>query len=95
MPSLGNPFVKGDLYVIFRVAFPKDGDLGEDAIAALQTALPGPSTSVAAEYDEETAEVCHLEHANVRNFGKGGVQSSDSVYDEDEDEPETEQCAPS
>ena len=83
MPSHGNPFVKGGLYVLFTVDFPKSGDLPEAAIQALRNALPGPSMQV--EYDEETAEVVNLEEANVQMFGKGGLQNSDSAYDSDEE----------
>jgi DnaJ homolog subfamily A member 2 len=81
MPSQGNPFVKGGLYVLFTVEFPKDGELSEEAITALRNALPGPSMEV--EYDEETAEVVNLQEADVRQFGKGGIQGGDSAYDSD------------
>jgi len=37
------------------------------------------------EYDAETAEIAHLEIADVKNFGKGGVQNRDSAYDSDEE----------
>jgi len=84
MPSIGNPFVKGGLYVLFTVEFPQDGDLPEAAVEALRAALPGPSMDV--EYDHETAEVVHLEAANVQHFGKGGLQNHDSAYDSDDEE---------
>ena len=91
MPSLGNPFVKGNLYVIFRVEFPEDGELDESTVEALKKVLPGPAMDV--DYDEETAEIVHLEHADVKSFGKGGVQSHDSAYDSDDDEgPQGVQC---
>jgi DnaJ homolog subfamily A member 2 len=84
MPSRGNPFVKGNLYVVFRVEFPSDNDLNAAAVASLKTLLPNPTMDV--DYDEETAEVVHLDHADVKNFGKGGVQSHDAAYDSDEEE---------
>lgn len=84
MPSHGNPFVKGNLYVLFTVEFPDDGDLKEDQVEALKKILPGAAMSV--EYDPETAEVAHLEHADVKNFGKGGVTNHGSTYDSDEEE---------
>jgi len=91
MPSLGNPFVKGNLYVLFRVTFPEDGELDEAAVKALKPLLPGPAMEV--EYDKETAEIVHLNHADVKLFGKGGVQSHDSAYDSDEEEnPQGVQC---
>ena len=94
MPSHGNPFVKGDLYVLFRVEFPEDGDLQPDQIEALKKVLPNSNSSMALEYDAETAEIVHLEHADVKNFGKGGVQAHDSAYDSDEEEggPQAVQC---
>eukprot|EP00980_Cylindrotheca_fusiformis_P001253 scaffold332_cov117-Cylindrotheca_fusiformis.AAC.13 len=82
MPSHGNPFVKGDLYVLFTVEFPEDGDLKPDQIEVLKKILP--DASMAVEYDPDMAEVAHLEHADVKNFGKGGTASHDSAYDSDE-----------
>jgi DnaJ homolog subfamily A member 2 len=84
MPSRGNPFVKGNLYVVFRVEFPSDNDLDATAVASLKTLLPNPAMEV--EYDEETAEIVHLDHADVKNFGKGGLQSHDTAYESDDEE---------
>lgn len=83
MPSKGNPFVKGDMYVLFTIDFPKDGDLANDTIAVLKTTLPNPMLDI--EYDEETAEICHLDGADVKNFGKGGATAQESNYDSEED----------
>jgi len=83
MPSHGNPFVKGNLYVVFRVVFPNDGDLDAQTVESLRQLLPNPPMEV--EYDEEVAEIAHLEFADVKNFGKGGVASTDSAYDSDEE----------
>lgn len=84
MPSHGNPFVKGNLYVLFQVQFPKDGDLTPEAAAALKKFLPNPSVEV--DYDPETAEIVHLDVADVKQFGKGGLASTDSAYDSDGEE---------
>lgn len=84
MPSHGNPFVKGNLYILFQVEFPEDGELSKDVIATLKKVLPGPSMEV--EYDKDTAEICHMEHADVKNFGKGGAATNDSAYDSDDEE---------
>jgi DnaJ homolog subfamily A member 2 len=84
MPSIGNPFVRGDLYVLFTVEFPKDGELDAATVATLKKALPNPGMEV--EYDKDTAEVVHLEKGDVKSFGKGGVAASDMAYDEDDDE---------
>jgi DnaJ family protein A protein 2 len=83
MPSHGNPFVKGNLYVLFRVEFPSDNELSEKAVKELKKVLPRPAMDVA--YDEENVEVVHLDHADVKNFGKGGATSHDNNYDSDDD----------
>lgn len=93
MPSHGNPFVKGDLYVLFTVEFPEDGDLKPDQIEMLRKILPGASMAV--EYDPQVAEVAHLELGDVKNFGKGGVASHSRAYDSDEEGeggPQQVQC---
>jgi DnaJ family protein A protein 2 len=92
MPSRGNPFVKGDLYVLFTVEFPDDGDLQSDQIEGLRKLLPGAAMAV--EYDPDTAEIAHLEHADVTNFGKGGATASDQADDSDGEGagPQNVQC---
>lgn len=91
MPSHGNPFVKGNLYVLFTVTFPKDGELSPEAAAAIKKWLPSPSMEV--DYDPETAEIVHLDHADVKQFGKGGLpSSSDGAESEDEDGQQGVQC---
>jgi DnaJ family protein A protein 2 len=81
MPSHGNPFVKGNLYVLFTVKFPKDGEIQPADVKQLRRFLPG--SAMECDYDEDTAEVVHLENADVRSFGKGGVQNQDAAYDSD------------
>jgi DnaJ family protein A protein 2 len=83
MPSKGNPFVKGDLYVLFTLEFPKDGELSEETRNVLRKTLPNPMMEI--EYDEETTEVCHLDGADVKNFGKGGASMQESTYDSDDE----------
>lgn len=87
MPSRGNPFVKGNLYVLFRVEFPSDGELSQEIIDVLRKTLPGSQ-----EMDEDVAtdeeaelDVVHLTHADVKNFGKGGARSERDAYDSDEE----------
>mmetsp|Transcript_21370 Transcript_21370/g.30938 ORF Transcript_21370/g.30938 Transcript_21370/m.30938 type:complete len:415 (-) Transcript_21370:459-1703(-) len=84
MPSHGQPFVKGNLYVLFRVNFPVDGELDEETVKVLKKTLPNPSMQV--DYDEDENEVCHLEHADVKNFGKGGATSHSDAYDSDDED---------
>jgi len=83
MPSLGQPFVKGDLYVLFTVEFPVSGELDADTISKLKDLLPGAPMPLE-DVDEETAEIHHLDEADVTRFGKGGVQTSDQAYDSDD-----------
>lgn len=92
MPSQGNPFVKGGLYVLFTVAFPRSGELSDSAIKALRKALPGPSMEI--DFDEENLDIVTLEEADVALFGKGGLQDREAAYDSDEDEggPQAVQC---
>jgi len=90
MPSRGNPFVKGNLYVLFRVEFPKDGQLSTSAMETLKKVLPGACQPL--EVDEEEDELVRLEHADLKNFGKGGVPSQDSFYDSDDEDQPGVQC---
>mmetsp|Transcript_7276 Transcript_7276/g.17783 ORF Transcript_7276/g.17783 Transcript_7276/m.17783 type:complete len:420 (-) Transcript_7276:292-1551(-) len=96
MPSHGNPFVKGNLYVLFTVEFPSDGSLDESVVAALKKLLPKPSdeTSTAdVDMDAETTEIVHLDAGDVKLFGKGGASGHSSAYDSDEEGgPQPVQC---
>jgi hypothetical protein len=45
------------------------------------------------DYDNEKAEIAHLDQADVRNFGNGGATAFNSTYDEDNDKgPQPVQC---
>ena len=90
MPSKVNMFVKGDLYVQFTVEFPKDSELPDESIELLRKTLPNPSMQV--DYDEQIAEVAHLDHADMRSFGGGGVSASSSACDEDRGGSQPVQC---
>eukprot|EP00978_Attheya_sp_CCMP212_P025418 scaffold81716_cov58-Attheya_sp.AAC.5 len=82
MPSHGNPFVKGNLYVMFRVEFPDS--LSPDVISQLKQILPEPDMKI--DYDPDEVEEAHLDMADLRQFGKGGAQSSEAAYDSDDGE---------
>ncbi|KAL7533283.1 hypothetical protein ACHAXR_006034 [Thalassiosira sp. AJA248-18] len=85
MPSKGNPFVRGNLYVMFRVKFPEDNALPENVLAELKKLLPEPD--VPDEYDPEEVEEVHLNPADLRSFGKGGAnQSSNHAHDSDDED---------
>jgi DnaJ family protein A protein 2 len=98
MPSHGNPFVKGNLYVLFTVEFPADGSLDESVVAALKKLLPKPSeenTTTDVDMDAETTEIVHLDAGDIKLFGKGGASSHSSTYDSDEEGeggPQPVQC---
>jgi DnaJ family protein A protein 2 len=93
MPSHGQPFVRGNLYVMFTVKFPSDGELSKETIDALRTILPGREVPLA--YSLDDVEVVNLEEADVKQFGKGGAVLARSQYesdDEDAGRPGAVQC---
>jgi len=95
MPSHGNPFVKGNLYVLFKVEFPSDGDLDAKTIKQLKKLLPRPTKmTIDVGLDAETTEIVHLEKGDVSSFGKGGVSHHGDTYDSDDEEggPQPVQC---
>jgi len=85
LPSQGNPFVKGNLYVLFRVHFPTTGELSPSQIAALKLILPEPQPDDDYEDDDEV-EIVHMEMADLKQFGKGGAElAGDRAYDSDDE----------
>jgi DnaJ homolog subfamily A member 2 len=77
MPCHGNPFVKGGLYVLFSIDFPKDGELSEEAVDALRKFLPTQDgTTEELSMDPTLEEIVHLQPADVQMFGKGGISGS-------------------
>lgn len=90
MPSKENMFVKGDLYVQFTVEFPKDSELPDETVELLRKSLPSPSMHV--DYDEQIAEVAHLDHADISNFGSGGATATSSASGADRSGPQPVQC---
>ncbi|KAL7464685.1 hypothetical protein ACHAXS_005027 [Conticribra weissflogii] len=92
MPSKGNPFVRGNLYVMFRVKFPEDNELPANVIQQLKKLLPEPDEPE--EYDPMEVEEVHLNHADLKSFGKGGAHntSSEAHDSDDEDGARPVQC---
>lgn len=89
MPSHGNPFVKGHLYVAFHVKFPTT--LSPDVVSQLKKLLP--DADMEEEYDPEQVEEHFLDVADLRHFGKGGAATHSSEYDsDDEGGPQGVQC---
>lgn len=82
MPSLGNPFVKGNLYIAFHVKFPTS--LDPEVTKQLKALLP--DADIEEEYDPEEVEEHFMEFADLRHFGKGGAATHSSEYDSDDEE---------
>jgi DnaJ family protein A protein 2 len=66
MPSRGNPFMKGDLYVLFTIEFPKDDELSEDTVNILKKTLPNPKRDLS--YGQQNLNVANRKHFNKSNF---------------------------
>ncbi|KAL7458735.1 hypothetical protein ACHAWC_011287 [Mediolabrus comicus] len=92
MPSKGNPFVRGNLYVMFRVEFPNDNELPSNVVDELRKLLPEPDQPE--EYDPMEVEEVNLTSADLRTFGKGGAtRNSNEAHDsDDEDGAQPVQC---
>jgi DnaJ family protein A protein 2 len=82
MPSKGNPFVKGNLYVAFHVQFPKT--LPADVIVKIRDLLP--DADMPEDYDIEHVEEHFMDEADLRHFGKGGAEMRSNEYDSDDEE---------
>lgn len=83
MPSQGNPFIKGNLYIAFHVKFPLS--LPPDTVAQLKTLLPDPD-QVDPNFDPEKTEEHFLDDADLKLFGKGGAAASSNEYDSDDEQ---------
>ena len=82
MPSKGNPFVRGNMYIAFHVKFPTT--LSPDVIGKLKEILP--DADMEEEYDPEETEEHFMDVADLRHFGKGGAAvAGDNEYDSDEE----------
>lgn len=92
MPSRGNPFVRGDLYILFKVKFPRDGELSEDTLKVLKKALPDPGMEITYDGDDEDIEEVFMTEADVKHFGHGGAAMHDNSYDSDEEGGQGVQC---
>lgn len=89
MPSRGNPFVKGNLYVAFHIDFPKT--LSKNAADKLRELLP--DANMEEDYDPNEVEEHFMVEADLRHFGKGGAEVSGGQYDsDDEDGQQGVQC---
>lgn len=82
MPSLGNPFIKGHLYIAFHVKFPTS--LAPEVIVQIQKLLPDADMNE--EYDPEHVEEHYMDEADLRHFGKGGAAARNDEYDSDDEQ---------
>jgi DnaJ family protein A protein 2 len=87
MPSRGNPFVKGNLYVVFHVKFP--ATIAPEVAAELRKLLPDANVEEA--YDPMEVEEHFMVEADLRHFGKGGAEEV-TEYDSDEEGGQGVQC---
>ena len=81
--------VRGDLYLVVDVEFPKDGWLrDEDAVSKIRSVLPA-STIPTIEVD--TVDEVDYDEADLEDFGGADGEGGDAWEDEDE-EPGQPQC---
>jgi DnaJ family protein A protein 2 len=105
MPSVKNPFIKGDLFIEFDVQFPESGTLTEQQLQSLSTALPQPVVDMDVADAEDALKAQSEHHEEVTMEGQvniseerrraAHVQRSEFEEDQDEDEDprqHTAQC---
>jgi len=93
MPSRGNPFVRGNLYILFQVKFPTDNALTPNTLELLKKILPDADpVYVPPDDDEDHVEEVFMQDANVKTFGTGGATLHDNAYDSDEGGDQNVQC---
>jgi len=88
MPSRGNPFVKGHLYVVFHVKFPES--ISPEVADQLRQLLPGANDED--DYDAMEVEEHFLVDADLRHFGKGGAEERGEEDDSDNEGGGGVQC---
>jgi len=81
MPSRGNPFVKGNLYVAFHIEFPQS--LEKDVVSKLRDLLP--DVNIEDDFDPNEVEEHFMVEADLRHFGKGGAKIDNENDSDDED----------
>lgn len=85
MPIKGTGgYEKGKLFIVFRVIFPREGELTAAAIAQLQRILPKPSPIEP--YDPEAVEEYNTDVVDIKTFGKSHGSAGGDAYDSDEEE---------
>ncbi|KAG5179412.1 heat shock protein 40 [Tribonema minus] len=79
MPHAGNPYVKGRLFVLFKVAFPDT--LDEAAVKRMAGVLPPRPVATLSGEEEE----CTLEDIDPSQFGQNDAVRGGGAYDSDEE----------
>jgi DnaJ homolog subfamily A member 2 len=80
MPTHGNPFVKGRMFLLFKVNFPKT--LPANIVKQLAAALPAGPAPQLSEEDEE----CNMKDIDISQFGANESSRGRNAYDEDDEE---------
>jgi DnaJ family protein A protein 2 len=80
MPYHGNPFTKGRLFLLFKVAFPTSLPL--NTINLLKSALPKAAEPMLNGEEEE----CNFTEVDMNQFGKGEGHGSREAHDEDDED---------
>lgn len=80
MPNHGNPFVKGRMFLLFKIQFPRE--LPQATVKAIGAALPRPTPPTLLDDDEE----CRMTDVDMSQFGTGDGAASRSAYDEDDED---------
>ena len=85
MPTHKNPFVCGNLFLVFKIVFPTE--LDEAAVTALKKVLPPPKTQLKHKEDADNVEVHFLADMDpVESYKEGVGNDGKGAYDEDEDQ---------
>lgn len=83
MPKKGTGgFEKGKLFIYFKIVFPTDGSLDDNALSTLKTVLPGPDETP--EYDPDEVEEYTTDVIPLKLFGQKDPNDQ-SAYDSDEE----------
>ncbi|CCI48832.1 unnamed protein product [Albugo candida] len=80
MPTHGNPFIKGQLVIMFKIQFPESGSMTEKQLSTLRSVLP-PAPSVPHIAD---AEECFLSDFDAEAAQREQQQQREA-YDSDDD----------
>jgi len=82
MPLKSNPFVKGNLFILFKIDFPESDQLTLDQIQGILT-LIGPKPTVELTGEEEEV---NLIIGDVKDFGRTRKEHSQAHNDSDDDD---------